>query len=245
MNQHNIDAFSTIERHFFVEFAGTADSVREVQHLRHQVFRTERSILPHRPGSALEADEYDARSRHVVLRNREDGQVVGTARLVANTAGATQRDLPMLRYCSADLLSHLPLRTTGEISRFALSKRRRPVGTAPDRLLRLALMRGILRASLDLGLTHWCALMEPTLLRLMRSSGIRFSPLGPLVEAYGLRQPSAAVIDHALSVGRDRHPDLYRFVAGAAERPALVRNSLHGSVAVTSSSPPRSQRRTV
>jgi N-acyl-L-homoserine lactone synthetase len=226
MNQHSIDAFSTIDRHFFVGFARTPDSVREVQHLRHQVFRTERGILPGRPNSAIETDEYDARSRHVVLRNREDGQVVGTARLVANPRGAAQRDLPMLRYCSPDLLRHLPLRTTGEVSRFALSKRRRPVGTPPDRLLRLALMRGILRASLELGLTHWCALMEPTLLRLMRSSGVRFSALGPLVEAFGLRQPSAAAIGHALADGRDRHPDLYRFVAGAPE-PAPRREVLH------------------
>ncbi|MGG5889119.1 GNAT family N-acyltransferase [Falsiroseomonas sp. HC035] len=176
-------------------------------------------MLPGSPGTAIEADEYDAGSRHVVLRSRLDGQVVGTARLVANVGGAARPDLPMLRYCSPDLLRHLPLRTTGEISRFALSKRRRPMGTPTDRLLRLALMRGILHASLDLGLTHWCALMEPTLLRLMRSSGIRFSPLGPLVEAYGLRQPSAATIGHALADGRDRHPDLYRFVAGAPEPP--------------------------
>lgn len=179
----------------------------------------ERGILPNRSGSTIEADEFDDRSRHVVLRNREDGEVVGTARLVAAAHQCPQPDLPMLRYCSPDLLRDLPIRSTGEISRFALSKRRRPVGTPPDRLLRLGLMRGILRASLELGLTHWCALMEPTLLRLMRSSGVRFTALGPLVEAHGLRQPSAAAIDFTLADGRRRHPEFYRFVAGKSVTP--------------------------
>jgi N-acyl-L-homoserine lactone synthetase len=215
MSAQTVDAISTIDRHFFVEFGRSAKSMRDAQRLRHQVFRTERQILPIRRDTTLESDEYDQHSRHIVLRNRDDGQVVGTARLVQS--GAAPRALPMLHYCDADLLRHLPLRSTGEISRFALSKRRRPVGTPPDRLLRLALMRGILRASLELGLTHWCALMEPTLLRLMRCSGVRFTPLGPLVEAYGLRQPAAAEIDFTLTEGRDRHPELYRFVAGAPD----------------------------
>jgi N-acyl-L-homoserine lactone synthetase len=231
MSTQHIDAFSTIDRHFFVEFARAGKSLREAQRLRHQVFRTERQILPIRRDTTIEADEYDQHSRHIVLRNRDDGQVVGTARLVAAQSGAAPRTLPMLHYCDAALLGHLPLQTTGEISRFALSKRRRPVGTPPDRLLRLALMRGILHASLDLGLTHWCALMEPTLLRLMRCSGVNFTPLGPLVEAYGLRQPAAVEIDFTLAEGRDRHPDLYRFVAGApdlAVRPGVEGPGMEG-----------------
>jgi N-acyl-L-homoserine lactone synthetase len=180
------------------------------------VFRLERGILPGRPGEALEADEYDARSRHVVLRNRGSGEVVGTARLVTGPREWSSRGLPMLHYCGADLLRDLPMRTTGEISRFALSKRRRATGGTSEPLLRLGLMRGILRASLELGLTHWCALMEPTLLRLLRATGVRFVPLGPLVEAYGLRQPSVAAIHLALADGRRRRPDLYGFVAGTS-----------------------------
>jgi N-acyl amino acid synthase of PEP-CTERM/exosortase system len=79
-------------------------------------------------------------------------------------------------------------------------------------------MQGILRASRELGLTHWCALMEPTLLRLMNSSGVRFMPLGPLVEAYGKRQPAVAAIDFALADGRRRRPDLYNLLVGLGER---------------------------
>jgi N-acyl amino acid synthase of PEP-CTERM/exosortase system len=124
----------------------------------------------------------------------------------------------MLRYCDPALLHALPAHCTGEISRFSLSKRRRSEGAASDPLLRLGLMQGILRASRELGLTHWCALMEPTLLRLMNASGVRFMSLGPLVEAYGKRQPAVAAIDFTLADGRRRRPDLYNLLVGLGER---------------------------
>src|SRR3954454_1724840 len=41
----------------------------------------------------------------------------------------------------------------------------------------------------DAGLTHWCALMEPSLVRLLYATGVHFAPLGPMVDAYGRRQP--------------------------------------------------------
>jgi N-acyl-L-homoserine lactone synthetase len=229
MHIHHSDAACEMERHFSVELARTPDVMREAQQLRHQVFRLERGILPQSQGETLECDEYDLRSRHVVLRHRDNGEVVGTARLVAPVAEASRHCLPMLRYCGADLLKELPAATTGEISRFALSKRRRDLGAAWDPLLRLGLMQGILRASLEMGLTHWCALMEPTLLRLLRAGGVRFVALGPLVEAYGQRQPSAAAIDFALADGKRRRPDLYRFITGApAARPGPAQRMAMG-----------------
>lgn len=218
MDIHHNDAISKMEQNFIVELASTLDAMREAQQLRHQVYRLERGIAPQRQGETLECDEYDLRSRHVVLRHRMTGEVVGTARVVAPPVDCSRHSLPMLHHCSADILRNLPVHSTGEISRFALSKQRRTLGAAWDPLLRLGLMQGILRASIELGLTHWCALMEPTLLRLLRAGGIRFIALGEMVECFGLRQPSAAAIDFALADGRRRRPDLYRFITGA---PAL------------------------
>ena len=218
-----------LDRDFEVELADTPAAIREAQQLRHQVFCVERGILPGHAAHAFEEDEFDPRSRHVTLRCRNSGALVGTVRLVTQAHPWTPASLPMLRYCDPGLLRDLPAHTTGEISRFSLSKRRRSEGAAPDPLLRLGLMQGILRASRELGLTHWCALMEPTLLRLMSASGVRFLPLGPLVEAYGKRQPAVAAIDFALADGRRRRPDLYNLLLGLHQRSTHTHNHHHRS----------------
>ena len=111
----------------------------------------------------------------------------------------------MQRLCNTDLLRMLPLASTGEISRFAISKELRDAGCAGNALLRLGLMQGILRLSVGMGITHWCAVMEPTLLRLLRVSGIHFQSLGPAIEHHGLRQPSFGCIGTVLArIKRER-----------------------------------------
>lgn len=223
MQDQGSDAVSMFDRHFLVERADNQSALQEAQRLRHQVFRLERGILPGHAQARLEADEFDHASHHVILRQRRSGQAVGTARLiVGGWQDGRIGGFPMLRYCAPGMLRDLPMGTTAEISRFALSKVRRQGGACMDGLLRYGLMRGILRISLDLGLTHWCALMEPSLLRLLRVAGIDFAPLGPAVEAHGLRQPSAAAITRILADGAHRCPELYGFVAGA-ERTACHR----------------------
>lgn len=210
------DAIARLDRLFTVEVATDGPARQDAQRLRHQVFCLERGILP---GDAipLESDGHDDACHHVLLRRRRTGEPVGTARLVIGTwRDGGPSGFPMLEYCEPRLLRDLPMGTTAEISRFAISKSRREQGDAADHLLRYALMRGILQASLDLGLTHWCALMEASLLRLLRGAGVRFVALGASVEAHGLRQPSAAGIPGVLESGAERCPDLYRFVARAA-----------------------------
>jgi len=74
-------------------------------------------------------------------------------------------------------------------------------------MVRLGLMQGILRLSSELGLTHWCAVMEPVLLRLLQMNAIYFAPLGSLVEHHGYRQPayahSGTVLERIRSESRD------------------------------------------
>jgi N-acyl amino acid synthase of PEP-CTERM/exosortase system len=65
-------------------------------------------------------------------------------------------------------------------------------------MVRLGLMQGVVHVSEQLGLTHWCAIMEPFLLRLLQMNAIYFSPLGPLVEYHGMRQPCSANIQSGL-----------------------------------------------
>ncbi len=93
----------------------------------------------------------------------------------------------MLHVCDPSILSPLPVKSTVEVSRFAISKTRRNFATSA--LSRLGLVQGLVRLSGELGLTHWCAVMEPSLLRLLRATSINFLSAGPLVEYHGVRQP--------------------------------------------------------
>jgi N-acyl-L-homoserine lactone synthetase len=218
MGHQDATAAVMLDRDFEVALADTAAAIREAQQLRHQVFCIERGILPG-GADAFEADSYDDRSRHVTLRCRSSGALVGTVRLVAGQTAWAPGSLPMLRYCDPALFAMLPAHTTGEISRFSLSKRRRSEGRTPEPLLRLGLMQGILRASRELGLTHWCALMEPTLLRLLNSERRALPAARPDSSEYTARRQSAvAAIDFALADGRRRRPDLYNLLVGMGER---------------------------
>lgn len=225
MDQRNRDAIVLAKQNFIVEIVETPDVLHEAQQLRHQVFCTERNIFSDQRQSKSEADEYDARSRHVVVRHRTDGEVVGTVRVVITAPGRRMSSLPMQRHCDPSVFHNLPLHSTAEVSRFALSKQRRSIGLPSDTLLRLGLMQGVLRVSSELRLTHWCAVMERSLLRLLQGVGVHFAPVGPLIELYGLRQPSIAEINTVLFRGRQQCPELYAFItegiARSVDRPPV------------------------
>ena len=104
----------------------------------------------------------------------------------------------------------------GEVSRFALAKmvtqQVRAMSAASSSLLRLALIQGAVRLSAEAGHTHWLAVMEPTLLRLLRATGLHFAPLGPPVEYHGLRQPAIAELVPTLARLANEQPVVWDFV---------------------------------
>ena len=57
-------------------------------------------------------------------------------------------------------------------------------------VMRLGLMQGCLRLSMEAGHTHFVGVMEQSLLRLLRATGAYLQPAGPLVNYHGWRQPS-------------------------------------------------------
>jgi N-acyl-L-homoserine lactone synthetase len=189
--------------------ADTPGLLDEVFRLRYQVYCLEKGFEP--GCNNKEIDEFDSRAGHVLLVHRESGEPIGTARVVPSGPSAGLHGLPMTSICAPGLMRHLPPLTTGEISRFAVSKQRR-ISCRAGMMVRLGLMQGILRLSTTMGLTHWCAIMEPTLLRLLQMSAIHFSPIGPLVNYHGLRQPACLNIDVALERGRIEQPEAWNYV---------------------------------
>jgi N-acyl-L-homoserine lactone synthetase len=206
------DEISHTTRHFVIETVETPNQLREVFRLRHQVYCIERGFEPGVNGE--ETDEFDARSRHVLLRHAHDGEVVGTVRLIAPDKANLADSFPMQRLCGPGLLRHVPLATAGEISRFAISKQRRGE-CAEGMLTRLALMRGITQLSTEMGLTHWLAVMERGLMRLQKRNAIHFDPVGPLVAYHGLRQPTVGAIAPVLERIRCEEFPTWNFLTGS------------------------------
>ena len=204
-----VEAISVAQHEFRVQVADTPELRNAAFRLRYQVYCIERGFEP--GVGDIETDEFDERSRHVILRHAVDGQIIGTVRMVAPAIDRLHDCFPMQRVCDPAVLRHLPLATTGEISRFAISKERRLSCTSAV-LLRLALMRGIVMMSHELELTHWCAVMERSLLRLLQVTAIHFHPVGPLVSHHGIRQPSTGSIASILERIRRERFEVWNYI---------------------------------
>lgn len=216
------DAIAAASSELVVRIADTPELVRDAHSLRYQVYCLERGYKPGQDG--LEVDAYDAHSEHVVLQQAACGTVIGTARLILPRATKPQSSFPMQDVCTRERFATLPFHCTAEVSRFAVSKERRGLSTAATSLSRLVLVRGLVQLSYDQGVTHWCAVMERTLLRLLRASSIHFQDMGPAVEYYGLRQPSFCNLSNMLGRMVREQPEIWDFVTngGAFLRDAEV-----------------------
>lgn len=196
---------------FEVVPATTPDLLEEAHRLRYQVYCVENEFEPQNP-HGLEMDAYDRWAKHSLLIHRATQRVAGTVRVILpRSAGAA--DLPAVQTSSAlEALGpgRLPKATTAEISRFAISKDFRQriddgqlpavheedEARAPEDInrrvlpsLTLGLMRAIVQMSVENDMTHWCAVADIPLLRLLKRLGIRFEAVGPRVQHHGWRQP--------------------------------------------------------
>ena len=183
------------QQSFQIEMVESSKQLREVFRLRYQVYCVERGFLPGDEGE--ESDEFDSFSRHILLRETSTGEAVGTARVIGPNIAKLHNSFPIQHVCDPNLIRDVPLRQAGEISRFALSKERR-IRTGNMTLLRLSLVRGLVQISAEMGLTHWLAVMERSLIRLNERNAIYFETRGPLVDYHGPRQPMVAELSSML-----------------------------------------------
>lgn len=208
-------AINATRSELLVRIADTPDLISEAFKLRHQVYCLERGYEASL--NNMEKDEYDCQSHHVVLCKRSSGEVIGTARLILPVASKRQTSFPMQQVCPPNTFRGLPFRGMAEVSRFAISKERRDLSVAATSLSRLALVQGLVQLSQDIDVTHWCAMMERSLLRLLRASAIHFTPLGEPVEYHGLRQPAYCEVKTMLDRMAYEQPEIWRFIAADTE----------------------------
>lgn len=239
-----------LERHFAVEIARCEQTRDEVHRLRYQVYCVEHPFEnPSEHPDGRERDVYDARSVHALVRHRASGECAAGVRLVLANP---ERGLPAVEHCASALsrqalerLAELPLAQVAEISRFAVSRsfRRRageqgvPSGLS-DRALHgldqrqalphiaLALFAGIVRLSAELNVTHWVAVMEPALLRLLRRFGIELAVCGKPIEYHGTRLPTLSRTEDILAAVRVSHPEIWQFATEAGRFVPGVRSDV-------------------
>lgn len=218
---------------FFYRRARSAQDIEAAHRLRYQVYCEETGFLPKEdnPGG-LERDRYDVHSLQSVLYHKPSGIAVGTVRVVLPLPDQPGSGQPARMYASAlDALpeSVMPRHSTGEISRFSIheSFRKRRGDTLYASLLEnsdhdprriiphmtLGLMTSIFEMTLEANLTHLCAIIDPALLRLLRTLGIHFEPVGPVVEFHGPRQPVFAPCITLAKSLREHHHELYRVIS--------------------------------
>lgn len=172
----------------------------------------------------LETDEYDTRSVHGLVVHKPSGRVAGCVRVVPREDGERDRVLPIERHCG-HTFQHETLRPSllsdagiCEISRLAVHGRFRrrsgegvsPVGdvSLPDissterrtfPLVSVALFLVATNVVKSTERPHVFAMMEPRLARLLKRSGLEFSPVGALTDFHGRRAAHYIHVDKALA----------------------------------------------
>lgn len=236
-------------RHFQVLTDPEHEILNDAFRLRYQVYCLEKGFEKHETCTdRKEQDEFDPHSLHGIVRHRETDTTMATVRLVRPQEGDSSVDFPLEQSYPDLLLRHgitddvLPRATTGEISRFAISKdcqqRMRSLQNGGTRrrsrgwrfkgrrypLVTFGLFIALMRLSLSHGITHWLAIMEPSLLRLLSRFGIQFTPIGGVIDYHGRRQPCYGRIDQIGHQVRGTELDLFELVnrdINASDMPGL------------------------
>lgn len=220
----------------YPEIRYDSEHLRQVYELRYQVYCVENPFEdPADFPNGLERDAFDDSAVHSLLIHRETLAPAGTVRMVFPDSGTGGGALPLDSVCTDPAIhdgSRLPRHSLVEISRFAIAKDFRQrhqsswsadvrgSGTAEYRAshrrviphMCLGLIEALVHNSGRRGVTHWCAAMEPSLLRLLSRLGIHFHPLGAVVDHHGLRQPCYAELDSMLRCTRRERPDVWALI---------------------------------
>jgi N-acyl amino acid synthase of PEP-CTERM/exosortase system len=231
------DLLARFNAYFRTQTADTPAFTEMALAIRYQVYCLERKFEdPAQHVDGLESDEFDPRAIHSLIIHRPTAEAIGTVRLIL--PGSEADGLPVERLLSENDLCaarYFPVRTTAEVSRFAISNefRRRKSDVRPQfssgnirwrreserrgNLPCLGLIQILVRQSVRYRITHWTAVMEPKLLRMLAGMGIHFTPVGPLIFHHGLRQPSYCYLPQMLERLRREQPEYWNVVSNAGE----------------------------
>jgi N-acyl amino acid synthase of PEP-CTERM/exosortase system len=225
--------FSGLEYYNSVFSSSVANSPEEKDEcfrVRFQVYCLDNGFEdPANSPDGLERDGFDSHSAHSILTHNATGNAIGTVRLVLPDEDGERRVLPMQRIAgavAADDVAPFPIWRTAEISRFSIVKSFRhhtpeqgfeaQLSSEEWRKMLFHLPLGLIKSCVEMsvreGMTHWAAVMEPALLRLLTRLGIYFNPLGSLVEYHGRRQPCWVDVGAMLARVHAERPDVWEVI---------------------------------
>ena len=221
-------------RDFACVLADQPELLRQAYETRYQVYCVENAFEnPEEHGLGQEIDAFDPISVHSLLTFRPTGESLGTVRLVLPDAEipssyAVQR----LMEFSGDKVP-VPLAATAEVSRFSISKRSRRVKGAinigsgrpalrqAEPLMSLGLIQGLVRMSRANSVTHWCAVMETKLIRMLDAMGIHFTPVGPQIDYHGLCQACYCELEAVLASVKRERPSFWDIITDGGALAAI------------------------
>ncbi|WP_347564672.1 PEP-CTERM/exosortase system-associated acyltransferase [Alteromonas sp. 5E99-2] len=185
----------------------------EVYKIRHDVYCKELKLEPlHEQG--IETDEFDAFSKHCLIKHLNSENYAGTIRLV--TPQKEGELLPIEKYCSHSITDeklspkNMKREEICEFSRLAVPAqfRRRAMdkfaGAATGVIdensysenelrcfpfIAIGLYMSAASLGMGLGLKHAFVMMEPRLARSLGFIGIKFVQIGPAIDYHGTRAP--------------------------------------------------------
>ena len=229
LNDNN-SPLSRLEADFELVPANTRELTETAFALRYQVYCLEREFEdPGQQAGKLETDEYDRHAVHSLIFHRPQSAAIGTARLILPQVRSNSLPIQqLLKQNGLNASDYFPNDLVAEVSRFAISKtflRQSMEATScpggkrarHSNLPCLGLIQMLLRQSIELGVEYWAAVMEPKLLRMLALMGIRFQPVGPLVNHHGLRQPSYCHLPSMLGNMALTKPDCWTVVTNNGE----------------------------
>jgi N-acyl amino acid synthase of PEP-CTERM/exosortase system len=213
-----LSAWDELDDSFEMLVADTPELLDQVYRLRFQVYCREKGFEDSADGHrGREQDDWDAQSKHLLIRHRNSATPLATARLVLSTDDDPQRPFPVEQHVGLDTSTlttshwYLPRRSLAEVSRFAISRvvRRQlkgdgmiPNGIADSVLgswVTLKLVKGLIDLSARHGVDHWYSFMEGGFFRLLQRLGLRFRPTGGPFEFHGRRFLSLDSVDQLMA----------------------------------------------
>ncbi len=222
-----------------VRTATTEEQKKDAYRVRYDVYCVERGYedqtkFPER----MERDKFDRESVHVVVRHRTSKCPVGVIRLVLPNRENPDRQFPIEKHFGhqfeKEVLKNFKFSRNNivEISRFAVSRQAlkhlqgQPAGETHHKYydmrqndfaqllpqVSLGLLGKALIISEELGYEYWYAAMEPSLSRLLTRLGMKFTPIGPIMDYHGRRLPTIAKVSDMLKNIQHSRKDFFKLI---------------------------------
>jgi len=219
--------------------ADTDDLRKEAYKLRHQVYCLETGYEnPDDFKDGMETDDFDSHSVHYLIRHRRFGVYMATVRLILPCPENLEKPFPIEKYShieNYEPIKRVCRNNLAEASRFCVSKdfRRRKyeltivpgINLETENYLKqiefseyevrlfphitLNLIACLIRMSREHNITDWFLIMEPSVIRVFGTFGIKFVTIGPLVDYHGIRRPCIIHVEDLLVGVANKNKDFW------------------------------------